>query len=216
MPSSHRSCAESPSVSQEPGQAHSTDRTAMSGHSAVSVGHQAATGCPAAHHQTPHGAWETPMETGALCPSPVAVRAGAAPAARRGEHRAMGAAGGQGGRSGRGPGRCCSQLGSADSPQVPVPGLSPSTGRWDLPSSPQPRRQLLWLFIPIREGTHHQATLKHNSSPGTGHIPLLDTSLQHGCRPGQRSQGQDDLAAPRPKSSVAPSPRRLWGHWHHA
>lgn len=177
MPSSRGRCAESPSVPQEPGQVHSTHGTAMPGHTAGSDGHRAATGCPAAHHQTPHSTWEAPMETGPLCPSPLGIRPGAAPAAGRGEHRAMGAAGGQGGRSGTGPGRCCSHPGSADSPQVPVPGLSPSAGRWELPASPQPPASAA-LAIYTRPGRRPspgnpetQQQPRHWTHPSVRHIP---------------------------------------------
>lgn len=89
----------------------------------------------------------------------------------------MGAAGGQGGRSGTGPGRCCSHLGSADSPQVPVPGLSPSTGRWELPASPQPPASAA-LAIYTRPGRHPspgnpetQQQPRHWTHPSVGHIP---------------------------------------------
>lgn len=94
-------------------------------HTAGSAGHRVSWLPCSTHHQTPHGAWGAPTEAEPLCPSPLSTRPGAAPAAGRGEHRAVAAAEGRRGRSGTGPGRCCSHPGSAHSPPGACPWAEP-------------------------------------------------------------------------------------------
>lgn len=120
----------------------------------------------------------------------------------------------QGTGSGTGPGRCYSHPGSAESPWVPLPRLSPQRGaggsrlrhhRLQPPASAAPAIYTGW------EGAR--------PSPGNPETQQQPRRWMHPSgaagSPGQLAQGQDDLAAPDaalcPQRSVAPSPGCLWG-----